>query len=66
MDKENILLQHLPNLHDYECFAILGTWNVGFDQMVILLWQDDGFQQCLQCAVEYQLSDSLLHIIFKG
>ena len=47
MDKENILLQHLPNLHNYECFAILGTWNVDFDQMMILLWQDDGFQQCL-------------------
>ena len=23
-----------------------------------LLWQDDGFQECLKCAVEYQLSDS--------
>ena len=23
-----------------------------------LLWKDDGFQECLKCAIEYQLSDS--------
>ena len=30
--------------------------NIG--EKMKLLWQDDGFQECLKCAVEYQLSDS--------
>ena len=28
-----------------------------------LLWQDDGFQECLKRAVEYQLSDSALYCL---
>ena len=64
MDKLNISLHHPTNqvnaskiinfLPSLEPGMVIST-DIG--QMMILLWQDDGFQQCLQCAAEYQLSD---------
>ena len=64
MDKLNISLQHPTNqvyaskivnfLLSLSIEIVIST-EVG--QMIILLWQDNGFQQCIQCTIEYQLSD---------
>ena len=43
MDKLNITLHNPSNQ---------------VDEKMKLLWQDDGFQEYLKCAVEYHLSDS--------
>ena len=65
MDKLNILLQNpsnqvcaskIINFSPSLGPGIMIPTEVG--QMMMSLWQDDGFQQCLQCAVDYQLKDS--------
>ena len=65
MDKLNISLQNPPN---QVCASKIINFSPSLrpgmmiptevGQMMMSLWQDDGFQQCLQCAVDYQLKDS--------
>ena len=65
MDKLNISLQNPPN-QAWASKIINFSPSLGpgimipteIGQMMMSLWQDDGFQQCLQCAVDYQLKDS--------
>ena len=72
MDKLNILLQNPSN----QVFAskiinflpslgprMMIPTEVG--QMMMSLWQDDGFQQCLQRSVDYQLIDSATYYFQK-
>ena len=62
MDKLNILLQNPSN---QVCASkitnfpkSLGNIPSEIAETMKLLWQDNGFQECLKRAVEYQLSDS--------
>ena len=62
MDQLNITL-HNPSSQDYASKIINfpipaehGLVEIG--EKIRLLWKDNGFQQCLKHAVEYQLSDS--------
>ena len=62
MDKLNITL-HNPPSQAYASKIInfptpVEHGLVEIVENIRLLWQDDGFQQCLKHAVEYQLSDS--------
>ena len=62
MDKLNITLHNLPSqayaskIINFPTPVEHGLVEIG--DKIRLLWQDDGFQQCLKHAVEYQLSDS--------
>ena len=62
MDKLNIAL-HNPSNQDcaskiINCPTPVQRIPAEIGEKMKLLWQDDGFQECLKCAVEYQLSDS--------
>ena len=62
MDKLNILLQNPSNqVHASKITNFpkpLGNIPSEIAETMRLLWQDNGFQECLKHAVEYQLSDS--------
>ena len=62
MDKLNITL-HNPSNQDcaskiINCSSPVQYIPAEIGEKMKLLWQDDGFQECLKRAVEYQLSDS--------
>ena len=62
MDKLNIIL-HDPSSQVcvskiINCSTPVQYISAEIGEMMKLLWQDDGIQECLECAVEYQLSDS--------
>ena len=63
MDKLNITLHNPSNqvcaLKIINCPTPLQCIPAEIGEMMKLLWQDDGFQECLKRAVEYQLSDSV-------
>ena len=62
MDKLNITLQNTSNQVHASTITSLTTpvryISPEIGGKMKLLWQDDGFQECLKRAVEYQLSDS--------
>ena len=62
MDKLNITLQNTSNQVHASTITSLTTpvWYISpeIGGKMKLLWQDNGFQECLKRAVEYQLSDS--------
>ena len=62
MDKLNITLHNPSNQvcasKIINCPTPVQYIPAGIGEMMKLLWQDDGFQECLKHAVEYQLSDS--------
>ena len=67
MDKLNITLRHSSHQTSVSKIINLPTSleNIPSEigEKMILLWQDDGFQECLKHAVEYQLSDSALYYL---
>ena len=62
MDKLNITLHNPSNQGHASKITSFSTplqeIPAEIGEKMKLLWQDDGFQECLKCAVEYQLSDS--------
>ena len=62
MDKLNITLHNPSNQvcasKIINCSTPVQHIPAEIGEMMKLLWQDDGFQECLKRAVEYQLSDS--------
>ena len=72
MDKLNISLQN-PSNQGYASKTISSLSSLGpgmiisteLGQMMMSLWQDDGFQQCLQHSVDYQLIDSASYYFHK-
>ena len=65
MDKLNITLYNPSNKASASKIVDLPTpleyIPLKIGKKMILLWQDDGFQECLKHAVEYQLSDFALY-----
>ena len=65
MDKLNITLHNPSNQvcasKIINCPTPVQYIPAEISEKMKLLWQDDGFQECLKHAVEYQLSDSALY-----
>ena len=65
MDKLNITLQNPSNqVYVSKIISFISHLKNGIiippdiGEAMKLLWKDDGFQECLKCGAEYQLSDS--------
>ena len=69
MDKLNITLHNPSNQvcasKIINCPTPVRRVPVEIGEKMKLLWQDDGFQECLKHAIDYQLSDSALYY-FQG